>query len=284
MTSPVRRTRATKEQVEERLRNIIAIVEEIEPCTLRQVFYQCVVRGILDKTESKYCQLSAWLVKARDDGLVPYESLVDNSRDTIMPQTYRSIQEALDDVADSYRRAMWDDVDEHVEIAVEKDALSGVLEEVTMRYDTPLVPGRGYTSKTLLHDTVERIEQIGKPTFIYYLGDFDPSGCDACRSYEERLRDEGLDVTFKSIAVTESQISKWRLPSNGPPNRDDPRTPGWISQYGSQRETVQLDAISPARLRSLVEKAIRRHLSDDVIAQVQATEERERERLRTLTL
>jgi hypothetical protein len=54
---PVKRARATKEEVlgrRQRLRNIVA---EMCPMTVRQVFYQATVAGIVEKSEAGYAAL-----------------------------------------------------------------------------------------------------------------------------------------------------------------------------------------------------------------------------------
>jgi hypothetical protein len=64
--------RPTRDQMEARLDAIFAIVEEIEPCGVRQAFYQTTVRGLLDKTEASYDKVQRALVKMRRSSRVPY--------------------------------------------------------------------------------------------------------------------------------------------------------------------------------------------------------------------
>ncbi len=52
VTSPIKRKRATKAQMEARSDALLEILAEIRPATVRQVFYQATVRGFIDKTES----------------------------------------------------------------------------------------------------------------------------------------------------------------------------------------------------------------------------------------
>ena len=47
--SPIKRGRATKTQVEERRSALLDIVADMQPMTVRQVFYQASVRGIIEK-------------------------------------------------------------------------------------------------------------------------------------------------------------------------------------------------------------------------------------------
>ena len=51
-TSPIKRRRASKTEMEQRREALFQIVSEMQPMTVRQVFYQATVRGIIDKTEA----------------------------------------------------------------------------------------------------------------------------------------------------------------------------------------------------------------------------------------
>lgn len=93
----------------------------------------------------------------------------------------------LDQSSNLYRRALWDAQPLYVEVWLEKEALSGAIYEVTSEWDVPLMPTRGYPSLTFIHQAAEAIAVQAKPTFIYYLGDHDPSGVDIPRVIE-RLR------------------------------------------------------------------------------------------------
>ena len=46
--SPIRRTRATKAEVEARREALLDIIEASRPMTVRQVFYKAIVRGFKD--------------------------------------------------------------------------------------------------------------------------------------------------------------------------------------------------------------------------------------------
>jgi len=50
--APIRRTRATKAEVEARREALLDIIEAGRPMTVRQVFYQATVRGLVEKAES----------------------------------------------------------------------------------------------------------------------------------------------------------------------------------------------------------------------------------------
>src|SRR5262249_22115090 len=85
-----------------------------------------------------------------------------------------------------------------------------------------------------------------------------------------------LPFRLKRLAVTEEQIDEWNLPTR-PTKRSDSRA----RNFGSS-VSVELDAIDPRRLRSLVERAIRKHMPKKRYDELMAQEERERQQIMKL--
>ncbi len=272
--SPIKRHRATKAEVERRRDALFEIVEAMQPMTVRQVFYQATVRGIVDKSEAGYTKVQTDLVYMRRAEELPYDWLADNTRWQRKPRTYNSVQDALNDTARLYRKALWTDVDAYVEIWLEKDALAGVVLPITYSYDVPLMVARGYASLSFLHSAASFINELDQPTYIYHLGDYDPSGVNAGEKIKETLRELAPDaeIYFERIAVTPEQIDDWELPTR-PTKTTDTRA----KNFGDI--SVELDAIQPDDLRGLVEVAIQQHLSLDELKVLKVAEESERAQL-----
>ena len=60
--SQIRRVRATKSQVDERREDLYRIVQRMHPMSVRQVYYQATVHGIVEKTEHGYNKIQTDLV------------------------------------------------------------------------------------------------------------------------------------------------------------------------------------------------------------------------------
>ena len=103
---------------------------------------------------------------------------------------------------------------------------------------------RGYASLSFLYGAAECINELIVPTYIYHLGDFDPSGVNAGEKIEDTLRELAPDaeIYLERMAVTEEQIADWDLPTR-PTKTSDTRSKG----FGDI--SVELDAIEPNRLR-----------------------------------
>ena len=275
--SPIKRRRATKADVERRRARLFEIVAAMHPMTVRQVFYQATVRGLVEKSEAGYAKVQTDLVQMRRAGVLPYDWLADNTRWQRKPRTFDGVEEALRDTARLYRKALWVDADSYVEIWLEKDALSGVVYPVTADFDVPLMVARGYASLSFLHGAAEYIRTLDVPAYVYHLGDFDPSGVNAGEKIEEELREMAPDaeIIFERVAVTPEQIAAWNLPTR-PTKTSDSRAKGF------DRDSVELDAIDPDTLRDLVREAIERHLPPHRFAVLKAAEESEAIQIRGL--
>ena len=53
------------------IEQVYFILNEYNPMTLRQVYYQLVSRHVIDNKLSEYKRLSGALVRARQDGIIP---------------------------------------------------------------------------------------------------------------------------------------------------------------------------------------------------------------------
>jgi hypothetical protein len=269
--SPIKRIRATKAEVEERREALLAIIDAGMPMTVRQVFYQATVRGLVEKAESGYAKVQTDLTVMRRAGELPYNWLADNTRWQRKPRTFNSVEDALRATAAFYRKNLWADADSYVEIWLEKDALAGVVYPVTSMYDVPLMVARGYASLSFLYSAAEHINDLDVPAYIYHCGDYDPSGVNAGEKIEETLRElaPDADIFFDRLAVTPGQIADWDLPTR-PTKASDTRAKG----FGDI--SVELDAIEPNRLRRIVQRAIEQHLPRHQFEVLKASEESER--------
>jgi len=270
---PTRRTKADIEYLRCLLREVVA---EQQPMTVRQVFYQLVSRGAIDKTEGEYKVTVIRLLKEmRLAGTLPFGWIADSTRWMRKPTTHSSLEGALWQMARFYRRARWDEQDVYVEVWCEKDALAGVLYDVTSEWDVPLMVTRGYPSLSYLHEASEAIAAEKRPVYLYYFGDHDPSGVDIARSTEARLRQFAPDAEmhFEVLGVTPQQIAVWSLPTR-PTKQGDSRYAGF------RGESVEVDAIPPDTLRALATEAIAQHVDQAVIDGLELAEKDERKTLR----
>src|SRR2546421_9980146 len=99
--------------------------------TVRQVFYQATVRGLVEKTERDYDKVQIALANMPRAGAMPYDWIVDFTRWQRKPRTFRDVNHALQETSRLYRKDLWASAESYVEIWLEKDALAGVVAPVT---------------------------------------------------------------------------------------------------------------------------------------------------------
>ncbi|MFB2920054.1 MULTISPECIES: hypothetical protein [Aerosakkonema] len=272
-----RRSSAEIQQVKEAILRVLSVEN---PMTVRQVFYQLVSTGAIAKTEAEYkSTVVRLLTEMRRTGEIPYYWIADNTRFQRKPKTWSSLKTALLDTARYYRRSLWEEAKVYVEIWLEKDALAGVLYQVTEAWDVPLMVTRGYPSLSFLHSAAETIKYQNKPTYIYYFGDRDPSGVDIPRVVNEGISSMAphIEIFFEAVAVTPAQIEYLHLPTR-PTKTSDSRSKKFSG------ESVEVDAIPPSILRHLVNECILKHVDFELLQKIKAIETEERTLLEQLSI
>jgi hypothetical protein len=276
------RERATQEEMEIRAKFLIEYAEEHGPVTVRGLYYQAEVHGLpgITKADGDYNKIQQQVLKLRRSGRLPYGNIADLTRWMRKPTTFDSIEEALWNTAVAYRKALWSDTKDYVEIWCEKDALAGVIHPVTSEYDVPLMVTRGFTSETFVYGAMEARGKSTKNFFVYYLGDFDRAGQDAARSLEDKLarfmKGKPFNVYWQIIAVTEEQIQEMGL-STREPKRKSGADKNWPHDF-----VCELDAIPPDNMRDLVRTYIELHLPKEQFEILKKVEETERQNIRAL--
>ena len=215
------------------------------------------------------------LTKLRVEGALPWQCITDGTRWMHKSSRYGSIEEALRETSRHYRRDYWRELDDYVEVWLEKDGLAGVLFGVTDAWGVPLMVTRGFASLSYIHNAADAIERVAKPTSIYYFGDYDPSGLEIDRNLERRLREFAprADINFERVAVRRQQIEQYDLPT---------RPTKAMTSHGRglhEGDSVEVDAIPPAVLLDLVRGSIERHVDRARVAVLEAAEASERELL-----
>ncbi len=244
---------------------------EDHPLSVRGVFYRVMSAGAVEKSEKAYGAVQREVLKLRRAGELPYSWIADGSRWHVKSRSWIDAEDALDDAASSYRRALWHDQDVYVEVWSEKEAISSIVSPVTNQWDVPLMIARGFASESFLWSTAATIRDVGKPTIVYNLGDHDPSGVAAWQHVQKQLRGFApkIDIVFKRIAVTPEQIVELELPTR-PTKKSDSRSKSFVG------ESVEVDAIPTVVLRQLVTTAIERHIDPVQLEVTRFAEEQER--------
>ena len=254
---------------------LIRIVEQEQPTTVRHVFYKAVAEGLIPKTEEAYKGVVVRLLtRLRRAGAIPYGYISDNTRWTLAVRSYGSTSEAVADFARDYRRNLWTNADVRVEIWTEKDAVAGLLSDAAIQWCVPTMVFRGYSSISYLYTLAEEIKSRGLPTYIYYFGDWDPSGLNIEKVVTKTVREmaPAAEIHVERLAVTSEQIEEYGLPTR-PTKKTDSRSKKFRGR------SVEVDALDSATLQALAESAIRSHLDDEEVERLLLVEKQEKRTL-----
>lgn len=242
-----------------------AILEEYRKqgfrLSLRQLYYQLVARDYIPNNTRSYKNLGALVSNARQAGLIDWSMIEDRNRETSIPGHWENPGQIVSAAAAQFRINKWDRQPWHIEVMVEKDALSGVLAPVCSRLDIGITANKGYSSSSTMYEIGKRLKYRAgygrKQICVLYLGDHDPSGIDMTRDVEERLKLysglEGEELEVVRLALNWDQIEQWRPPEN-PAKETDARFGAYVRRFGGS--SWELDAIEPRQLADLVEEAV----------------------------
>lgn len=276
--------------------------------TLRQLYYQLVSRDIIPNKVAEYDKLSVLLKEGRMGGIVDWAAIEDRLRKPESPNSWSDAVSALDTIHKVFALERQNLQPVYMEVWVEKDALSGVIERVTRPFHVPIMVNRGYSSVTAMYEAWQRFRAAsnnGQKIRVIYLGDFDPSGRDMIRDIEKRIcefqigheeqweKDETLekspdywrefcadyldfDFEIESVALTREQIELYSPPPN-PAKITDPRAEKYIREHGVH--SWEVDALRPEVLNQIVTNAIENHLDRESFDTIVADEEQHRKKL-----
>ena len=242
------------------------VLREEHPQTLRQLFYQMVVRKLLGNTMSEYRALSHQLVKARKAGLIQWEAIEDRTRMPHIPAMWDSPREILENSLYCYRRNVWLNQARLIEVWIEKEALSAVFERATKQYGVTVNVGRGYDGWSSIYEAAQRFrkaEQESHPVTVLYFGDFDPTGEDISRSLAERFLEFGCEPGVVRCALSYEDIQLYNLPA-AMTKTSDSRAAKHIAKYG-EVSSVELDALPSQVLRERIRTEIEKRMDMDAL-------------------
>jgi len=269
---------ARHEKTQRLIEEASAILEQHNPMTVRQVHYQLVSRQVIENTQGQYNAVCRALRDARKEGLIPWEWIEDRLRRPRQVSMWDGLPDFAETAKAAYRRNVWAAQEMYLECWLEKDALSGIFEDVLDPYGVTLNVGRGYDGWDSIHNAAERYGD-GDGVTVLYFGDFDPSGEDMVRSLIERLEFfECFPEVVKSALVADD-IERYNLPPNFT-KKTDTRASNFIARHGDV--SVELDALPVNVLENRLRSEVEQRIDMAALVATKAVEETECRRLVSL--
>ena len=256
-----------------------AVLAEHHPMTVRQVYYQLVSRQVIENNRGQYQEVSNALVDARKDGLIPWDWIEDRLRRPREVAMWDDVADFADTARRAYRRNVWATQDRLVEVWLEKDALSGIFEDILNGYGVTLNVGRGYDGWDSIHNAAQRYQDWGGKVTILYFGDFDPSGRDMVRSLIERVGFFETCPEMTICAILREDIERFNLPPDFAKVTDTRRT-AFVEKHGDI--AVELDALPMGELQRRIRAEVEKRLDLDALRRTRELERSDRKRIEAL--
>jgi hypothetical protein len=152
-----RRERRTRAQVDQLDSQIIAVLEEDNPQSVRHVFYRITDPRLpepVEKSDRGYRHIQRRCLELRRSGKIPYGWISDATQRGYFTRTYNSGADFLRAVKGLYRADLWARTPDHVEVWVESRSLAGVVQDDCRALAVSLYPTGGFSSATLTYEAV----------------------------------------------------------------------------------------------------------------------------------
>ncbi len=276
--------------LENQLINIVDVdLRDYWSLTVRQVYYQMVKNLFMPNSINSYRKVSKLLANLRQEHRLSWESIQDKSRRLVEKRGVENVNIFIKKVCKTflrnYSRCLVQQQENYVELWTEKDALASIFEDVAWAYCVRVVTCKGQLSRTFLNGYAERASAAidrGLQPVILHGGDLDPSGIAIPRSVKNKLKEfYGINIILDRFALTPEQIERYSLPVDfKAAKKKDPNFKRFVSQFGTL--AVELDALHPEDLKTVILEALRRWLDVDSMLEEQELQKEERDYLYSL--
>jgi hypothetical protein len=151
-----------------------SILVQIQPATVRGVCYQLFTHGVIASMQTSETQkVSRLLVRAREQGIIPWDWIVDETREPERISAWRDISDYGQTIVKSYRKDFWQRQDERVEVWSEKGTVRGVLAPVLDDFAVTVSVKHGFDSATSVNGVACQTADKERPLIVFYVGDWD---------------------------------------------------------------------------------------------------------------
>jgi hypothetical protein len=275
----LKRRRRTDDQLELLDAQIVTVLQEDHPQSVRHIFYRMTDPRLLEpveKSDRGYRHVQDRCVKLRRSGRIKYSWIADLSRQGYYTNTFSSASDFITSMAGHYRADLWRDAEWKCEVWAESRSIASVILGDCRTMAVSLFPCGGFSSLSFVHEAAQQHNSSDdtRPLRILYIGDYDPAGVliDVALEREMRLHlNNNIDLDFRRIAINEEQVEEYDLPMK-------PRKEGDTRSL-QVAYTVEAEAMPARDLRGLIRDEIEALLPENALAVSKIAEESERAHL-----
>lgn len=268
----IKRRRRTRDQVDQLDHQILDVLQEDHPQSVRHVFYRMTDPRLpepVEKSERGYRHVQHRVVELRRSKQLPYGWITDASRRGYFVDTFNGAADFIRQVKGLYRADLWRGADFYCEVWTESRSLAGTVEDDCRDLAVSLYPAGGFTSLSLAYQSAEFINAMhaGRQIVVFYIGDYDPAGVLIDVAIERELRqhlDPEADLVFTRLGITAEQVEIFGLPRK--PRKAGDRRARQVT------ETVEAEAMPAAIMRRMLRDSIEALLPEQALAAAKASE------------
>ena len=203
------------------------------------------------KATNAYARVINLTVTCRLGGLIPLDSILDDTDLLGTTQYDCPIEEYLFSQVDNYRSDWFEKQKCYVECWLEKRALSRIFQQITDSYGVYLSVSGKYPSLAQVKSAIERFRKHDKPRIILYFGDLDPTGKDMPRYLREMFSELFCkNVGIEEVTVNTKDVEIYDLPTI--PLKDKDKRTKWFKKTFGVDYGVEIDALSPSLLKQKI--------------------------------
>lgn len=278
----IKRERRTKDRVAQLDAQIIAVLKEDHPQSVRHVFYRMTDPRLtepVEKSDRGYRHVQARCVALRRAGLIPYNWIADMSRRGYFVNTFDGAGDFLRRMGHLYRADLWRDAEYRCEVWAESRSIASVILDDCQELAVSLFPCGGFSSLSFVHEAAQQHNhrEDGRPLVVLYVGDYDPAGVLIDQSLERELREHlraDIELDFRRIAINEEQVAIYDLPTK--PRKDGDKRSQQVAY------TVEAEAMPAQTLRTILRDEVELLLPTDALHVARVAERSERAHIRRM--
>lgn len=275
----LKRNRRTAAQTEQLDAQIIEVLVDDHPQSVRHIFYRMTDPRLpepVEKSDRGYRHVQARCVALRRSGAIPYGYFADLSRRGYFVNTFRDASDFVRRMSGLYRADLWRDADVRCEVWAESRSIASVMLDDCRELAVDLYPCGGFSSLSFVHEAAESINNSGddRPLQVFYIGDYDAAGVLIDVSLQRELREHlraDIDLIFERIGINADQIEQYDLPTK--PRKESDRRSLHIDF------SVEAESMPAKILRGILRDKVEALLPVNALAVAKVAEQSEREHL-----
>ena len=277
--STLKRNRRTDAQIEQLDQQIIAVLKEDHPQSVRHVFYRMTDPRLpepVEKSDRGYRHVQARCVALRRSKQIRYNWFADLSRRGYFVDTFDDAGDFVTRMKGLYRADLWRDADCRCEVWSESRSIASVIMDDCDELAVSLFPCGGFSSLSFIHSAAEQhnASDDDRPLQVLYIGDYDAAGVLIDVSLQKELREHlrpDIELRFDRIGINADQISQYGLPTK--PRKESDKRSLHIDC------AVEAESMPAKILRGILRDRVEALLPPGALYVAKVAEESEREHL-----